>query len=105
MGSNLDALGQLVAHGMVGAAVAEFQLVSLAADGQAEQLVTETDAEDGLFADQFPDIRDLGLERLRVARAIREKDSIRVEGQDVFGGGQRGNYSDAAAHLHQAAQN
>ena len=63
--SDLDALGELVAHRMVRAAMAELQLVGLAAAGKAEQLVAQADAEDGFLADQLADIRHL---RLRAAR-------------------------------------
>src|ERR1019366_2138884 len=61
---DLDAAGDLIADGVVGAAMSELELVGFAAEGQAEQLVTEADAENGLLADEFADVADLGDERL-----------------------------------------
>ena len=40
-------LVRLVEDGVIDAAVAEFEFVGLAAEGEAEQLVAEADAEDG----------------------------------------------------------
>ena len=44
---------------MIGAAMAELQLVGLAAHREAEQLVAEADAEDRLLADELADVADL----------------------------------------------
>ena len=101
---DLDLLRELVAHRMVGAAMSEFQLVGFAAEGEAEQLVAEADAEDRLLADQLADVAHLGLERLGVAGAVREEDAVGLERQHIFGGGERGDDGDAAAGLHEAAQ-
>src|SRR5262249_6556196 len=49
---DLDAPGGEVLHRLVRAAVAEFELVGLAAEGQGEELVAEADAEDGDLAEQ-----------------------------------------------------
>ena len=89
---------------MVGAAMAEFQLVGLAAHGQAEQLVAQADAEDGLLADQLADVGHLRVQRLGIAGAVGEEDAVGLERQHVFGGSERRNHRDAAAGLHQAAQ-
>ena len=45
-----------------------------------------------------------GDERLRIAGAVREEDAVGLEREHVFGGGERGHDGDAAADLHQAAQ-
>src|SRR5665811_1428008 len=50
---DLHASGELIAHRMVGAAMSEFELVGLAAEGEAEQLVAQADAEDGLASDEL----------------------------------------------------
>ena len=89
---------------MIGAAVAEFELVGLAAEGEAEELVAEADAEDGLLADELADVGDLGDEGLGIAGAVGEEDAVGVEGEDVFGGGERGDDGDAAAGVHEAAE-
>ncbi len=85
--------------------MAELQLVGLAAHRQAEQLVAQADAEDGLLADQLADVGDLRLERLGIAGAVGEEDAVGIQRQHVFGGGERRDHGDAAARLHQAAQN
>ena len=66
---------------VVGAAVAEGQLVGLEADGAAEQLVAEADAEDRPLADQLADGLDDVAERRRVAGAVGEEDDVGVLGR------------------------
>ena len=61
---------------MVGAAVAEGELVRLVAGREAEQLVAEADAEHGHAAEQLPHDLHLVGERLRVAGAVREQDGV-----------------------------
>ena len=70
---------------VVGAVVAEGQLVGLEADRPAEQLVAEADAVYRELADQTPHGLDDVVEGGRVARAVGEKDGVGlVMGQ--FGG-------------------
>ena len=71
---------------MVGAAVAEGELVGLEADRAAEQLVAEADAEDGLLADQLADGVDDVVEGGGVAGAVGEEDDVGVLGEDLLGG-------------------
>ena len=101
---DFDALRQLVDDRMVGAAVAEFQFVGFAAEGEAENLVAEADAEDRRLADEAADVVDLGVQRLGVAGAVREEDAVGFEREDVFGGGERGHDRDVAAGVDEAAQ-
>ncbi len=63
---------------MVGAVVAERQLVGLQADRAAEQLMAEADAVDGLLADELFDGGDDVVERGRVAGAVGEEDRVGV---------------------------
>ena len=81
---------------MVGAAMSEFQLVRLAAQREAEQLVAQADAEDRLLADQLADVADLRHQRLRIARTVGEKNSVGFERQHVLRAGQRRHHRDAA---------
>ena len=85
--------------------MAELQLVGLAAQRQAENLMAQADAEDGLLADQLAHLLRLGFERLGIAGAVREKHAVGLQRQHVFGGGPRGHHRDAAAHVHQPPQN
>ena len=61
---------------MVGAAMAEGELVRRVAGREAEQLVTEADPEDGDAAEKLAHDLGLGDERLGVAGAIREDDAV-----------------------------
>ena len=90
-------LVSLIQHRMVGAAMSEFELVGLAAAGQAHELVAEADAEDGRAADELADVRDLGFERLGIAGAVGEENSVGIEREYVFGGGEGGDDGDAAS--------
>ena len=61
---------------MVRAAVAERKLVRLVAGRTCDQLVAEADAEHVRAAEQLRDRLRLAVERLRVAGARREQDSV-----------------------------
>ena len=61
---------------MVRAAMAELQLVGLAAECEAQDLVAKTDAEDRLLPDQFPDLPRLIDQRLGIAGTVGEEDAV-----------------------------
>ena len=65
-----DFSGRKILDRMIAAAMAEFQFVSLCAAGKRDDLMTEADSENRIFASQFPHkryrLRDIG----RVAGAI-----------------------------------
>ena len=82
---------------MIRAAVAELELVGLAAQRQAEDLMAQADAEDGLLADQLANLLRLVLERLGIAGAVREEDAVGIQRQHVFGRSERGNHRNARA--------
>src|SRR5258706_8985597 len=79
VGGDLNLLRHVIQHGMIRAAVPELELVSLAAHREAKNLMAQADAEDGLFADEIADLLGLILQRLRIAGAVREEHSIRIE--------------------------
>ena len=80
---DVDPAGLEVLDRVVGAAVAERELGRLQADGAAEQLVAEADAEHRQLADQLADRVDDVAERRRVAGAVGEEDGVGVAGQQV----------------------
>ena len=89
---------------MIAAVVAELQLVGLAAEGEADQLVAEADAEDRDTTHQAADVF-LGVGAgLGVAGAVGEEDAVGLEGEHVFGVGFRGHDGDTAAAADQLAQ-
>ena len=82
---DLDPPRPQVLDRVVGAAVAEGQLVGLQADRLAEQLVAEADAPDRALADQLADGVDDVAQRRRVARAVGQEERVGVGGQQLLG--------------------
>ena len=75
--------GGQVLHRVVGAVVAELQLVCPAAQGKTQHLLPEADAEHRNTAQEIPNgVDDIG-DRLGVARTVGEDQPIRLESQDV----------------------
>ena len=70
LAGDFDLAGLEILDGVVGAAVAKLELVSLGAEGESENLVAEADAEDRDFAEQLFDGFDGVLDRGRVAWAV-----------------------------------
>ena len=66
--SDFDTLGDFIDDRVIGAAMSEFQFVSLAAERETEDLVAEADTEDGGFADEIADIVDLRMQAARDRR-------------------------------------
>ena len=83
---DLDPSRREVLDRVVGAAVAEGQLVGLQPDGLAQQLVAEADAPHGPAADELAHRRDDVAERGGVARAVGQEDEVGVGGQQLVGG-------------------
>src|SRR5207244_4168159 len=77
--SNLDLLCDLVNHGVIGAAMTELEIISLASDREAQELMAEADAEDGHASDELAEIGHLRLQRLGIAGAVVEKHTVGIE--------------------------
>src|SRR5208282_6446739 len=75
---DLDAPGAQVHHRMIGAMMAEVELVSLAPQRQPDQLMAEADAEHRLFAQHARDGSVSVRQRRWVAGSVREENSVRV---------------------------
>src|SRR4051794_31483857 len=102
LGGDVDPPRLQVLDRVVGAAMAEGELVGLKADGAAEQLVAEADAEDGLPAEDAADGLDDVVEGGGVAGAVGEEDDVRVLGEDLLrraGAGQEGQPGAVLAEL------
>ena len=80
---DLGPSGRQVLDRMVGAVVAERELVGLEADRAAQQLMAEADAVDGRFADELADGLDDVVERGRVAGAVGEEDRVGVVSEQL----------------------
>ena len=98
VGGDLDLSGGQILDRLVDATMAELQLVSAEAERTAQQLVTEADAEERVagiehLTQQF----DFGAGLFRIARAIGEEDTVRVQGFE-FGKGDGGGH-----HVHAAS--
>ncbi len=76
---------QQIFDGMICASMTELEFVGFPAQGKPEQLMAETDAEDG----QLSEKASYGLNGItyggRVAGAVAEKDAVRFEAQDLPG--------------------
>ena len=59
----------------------------------------------GVLPISLRDLADCAGQRLGVARAVREEHAIRFQREHVFGRGEGGNDSDAAAEMDQVAKN
>ncbi len=85
--------------------MAEFQFECAAAESQAAQLVAQADSENRHAAEQLADICDGVGDRLGIAGAVREKNAVRLQRENIFGGSFRRNDGDVAAVIHEKAQN
>ena len=70
LAGDFDFSGLEILNGVVGSAVAKLELVGFGAERQGENLVAETDAEDGDFAEKFADGLDCVVNGRRVAGAV-----------------------------------
>ena len=103
LAGDLDDAGGQVLHRVVGAMVAERQLVGGEPDRLAEQLVAEADPVHRALADERADRLHDVAEGGRVTRAVGQEDRVGVVGQKV-GGGRRGRVQfDRGAALEQVA--
>src|SRR5579872_364014 len=93
MRRDFDSVSDLVKDRMVRPAVAEFKLISLAAESEAEDLMPETDSEDRGLADQLPYLLGLESERLWIPGPVGEEDPVGLESEDVFGCSARRHHS------------
>ena len=96
VGGDLDLAGVQLLDRMIAAVVSEFEFESLAAEGDAGQLVAQADAEDGLTSHEAADVVHGVGTGLGVAGAVGEENTVGLEGEDVFGGGLRGDDRDLA---------
>src|SRR5437763_9463515 len=104
MRGDLNLLRNLIQYRVIGSAMAELQFVGLAAERQTKKLVPQADAEYRNLTHQAADIAYLRFERLRITRAVGEKNPVGLQREYIRGRGQRGNYGCPAAHLGQAAK-
>ena len=94
-----------VLHGVVRAVVAEVHFQGFCTDGEADELMSQTNAEDGFAAcHQFLHGFDGVGTRFGVARAVGEEHAVGVECQHVFRAGLGGDDGQAAAARGEHAQ-
>src|SRR5215471_17245825 len=89
---------------MIGATMAELQLVGPATERQPQNLMPETNTEDRHTSNQLAHLRSLIFEGLRISGSIRQKDSLGIHREHILGGGGRGDYGQAASDLDQTPQ-
>ena len=104
LGSDFDLFGEQVFHRMIRTVMAELQLESFSAEGEATQLVAEANAEDRNLADELSNVFHGVADGLGIAGTVRKKDSVGLHLQNVFGGGLRGDDVDFALVIHEQTQ-
>ena len=93
-----------ILHRLVAAAVSELQLESFSADGVAEHLVPEADAENRRAAHELADVVMHIRERGRIAGAVGKEDAVGLQREHVLGGKIRRHHAHAEAFLPQPAE-
>src|ERR1700722_20643351 len=87
LGGDFDLLRAQIFHRMVRTVMAEFQLERVAAQREAAQLMAEADAENRDSAGELANILDGVGDGLGIAGTVRKKNTVRLQREDVFGGG------------------
>src|SRR5208282_809778 len=90
---------------MIPAMVSEFQLKGFASESDAGDLMAQADSKNWLPSHQAPYIVNRVRARLRIARSIRQKHAVGLQGQHVFRRSLCWNYRYLAAFPAQLAQN
>src|SRR5260221_7427887 len=101
---DLDATRREVFHRLVAAAVAELELVRLAAEREREELMPEAYSEDRFFADEATHRVDRVADRGGIAGTVREKNSVGREAEHVLRARLRGDDRDAKPGVDETAQ-
>ena len=106
LAGDLDLAGGQVLDRMVGAVMAVRHLLGPGAQGQAQHLVAEADAEHRLAGiDQLGDLgHGIGTGGGRVARAVGQENAVGLERQHLLGRGGGRQHGDAKAGADQRAQ-
>lgn len=81
----------------------EAEFVGSAAEGESQQLESETDAEDGLFANEIADGIDGVGKWFGITGAVGEEYAVGVECEDIVGGGITGDDGHAASEVAEVA--
>src|ERR1700688_4658702 len=105
VGGDFDLARPQLLHRMVAAVVPKLQLEGLAPEGNSRQLMPQADAENRLPSHKPADRIDRIRARLRVAWTVREKNSVRLQGQHIFRRSLRRDHRHLAALAPQLAQN
>src|SRR5208282_2342999 len=102
---DLDAPRAEIHHRMIGAMMAEIELVSLAAQRQPDQLMTKADAEHRLLAQHARDGSVSIWQRRRITGSVRQENSVGVVRQYLLSARRRRDHLNPKAGRHQPAQN
>src|SRR5215467_216995 len=104
LGGDFDSARGEILDRLVGAVMAEGELVGATAQGQAHELMTKTDAKYRVLADKLSQIFDDTCQRLRITRAVGKPHTIRLEFCNPFGRGAAGHDGHATAERGQVTQ-
>jgi len=76
---DLDLAGVVALNGMIAAVVTKLELVGFAAEGEADELMAQADAEDGCAAGELADALLRVDDGLGIAGAVGEEDAVGLE--------------------------
>src|SRR6202041_2847368 len=105
MSCDLDLAALQLLHRMISAMVSKLQLESFSAERNADELMSEADAKDRHSSHQPPNAVHGIRARLGIARTIRQKHSIGLQGHHTFRQRLRRDYCHPAALTAQLPQN
>src|SRR5208337_631068 len=104
MRGDLDLAAQQLLHRMISAVVAEFQLEGLASERNASELMSQANSKYRLASHQATNVVDRVGAGFRIARAVRQEDSVGLQGQHVLSRCLRRDYRHLATFSAQLAQ-
>src|SRR5689334_1882920 len=87
LGCNFDFARFQVHHRVVAAVVSELQLVSASAESEADDLMSEADAEDRNASGELAHRLGRVLDGFWITWTVRQKHPVRLKAQDVARGG------------------
>src|SRR6266851_6719788 len=90
---------------MIPAVVAKFELVSLPAQGDSCELMSQTDSKNWLPAHEPPDVVHRVSTRLGVTGAVRQEHAVGLKREDILRRSLRRDHRHLAAFAAQLAQN
>ena len=105
LGADSDLSGGEILTRLIATVVTEFKLVRLPSQGEAKNLMTQTNPKERFFVSQISDDFAHPRHRSGITRAVGEKNSIGRHGEGLLGGSRRRDHSHFESLLDEQAKN